>query len=86
LFNVNGNVNVNGYNGVQVNYNTVKDGILTCEVSSARSHGVGQRLYGLKGKTISFNAKLKSIGSGAYGILYIYDGGTLKKQASMTKL
>lgn len=86
LFNVNGNVNVNGYNGVQVNYNTVKDGILTCEVNSARSHGVGQRLYGLKGKTISFNAKLKSIGSGAYGILYIYDGGTLKKQAGMTKL
>jgi hypothetical protein len=86
LFNVNGNVNVNGYNGVQVNYNTVKDGILTCEVNSARSHGVGQRLYGLKGKTISFNAKLKSIGSGTYGILYIYDGGTLKKQAGMTKL
>lgn len=86
LFNVNGNVNVNGYNGVQVNYNTVKDGILTCEVNSARSHGVGQRLYGLKGKTISFNAKLKSIGDGAYGIIYIYDGGTLKKQASMVKL
>lgn len=86
LFNVNGNVNVNGYNNSQVNFNTVKDGILTCEVNSARSHGVGQRLYGLKGKTISFNAKLKSIGSGAYGILYIYDGGTLKKQASVTKL
>lgn len=86
LFNVNGNVNVNGYNNSQVNFNTVKDGILTCEVNSARSHGVGQRLYGLKGKTISFNAKLKSIGSGAYGTLYIYDGGTLKKQASMTKL
>lgn len=86
LFNVNGNINVNGYNNSQVNFNTVKDGILTCEVNSARSHGVGQRLYGLKGKTISFNAKLKSIGSGAYGILYIYDGGTLKKQASMTKL
>ena len=86
LFNVNGNVNVEGYYGSQVNYNTVKDGVLTCEVNSARSHGVGQRLYGLKGKTISFNAKLKSIGNGVRGTIYIYDGGIFKQKAELATL
>lgn len=86
LFNVNGNVNVKGNNGVQVNRNTVQDGVLTSLINSATDHAVGQRLYGLKGKTISFNAKLKSIGNGTAGGLYIYDGGTLKKQAAMTSL
>lgn len=86
LFNVNGNVNVEGYYGSQVNYNTVKDGVLTCEVNSARSHGVGQRLYGLKGKTISFSAKLKSIGNGVRGTIYIYDGGIFKQKAELATL
>lgn len=86
LFNVNGNVNVKGNNGVQVNRNTVQGGVLTSLINSATDHAVGQRLYGLKGKTISFNAKLKSIGNGTAGGLYIYDGGTLKKQAAMTAL
>ena len=75
LFNVNGNVNVEGYYGSQVNYNTVKDGVLTCEVNRNTSHAVGQRLYGLKGKTISINAKLKSFGTGTGGYIFIYDGG-----------
>lgn len=86
LFNVNGNVNVKGNNGAQVNRNTVQDGVLTSLINSTTDHAVGQRLYGLKGKTISFNAKLKSIGNGTAGGLYIYDGGTLKKQAAMTAL
>lgn len=86
LFNVNGNVNVEGYYGSQVNYNTVKDGVLTCEANSARSHGVGQRLYGLKGKTISFSAKLKSIGNGVRGTIYIYDGGIFKQKAELATL
>ena len=86
LFNVNGNVNVDGYYGSQVNYNTVKDGVLTCNVNSGTSHGVGQRLYGLKGKTISFNAKLKSIGNGVRGTIYIYDGGTFKQKAELAIL
>lgn len=75
LFNVNGNVNVEGYYGSQVNYNTVKDGVLTCGVNRNTSHAVGQRLYGLKGKTISINAKLKSFGTGTGGYIFIYDGG-----------
>lgn len=86
LFNVNGNVNVEGYYGSQVNYNTVKDGVLTCNANSSTSHGVGQRLYGLKGKTISFNAKLKSIGNGVRGAIYIYDGGTFKQKAELAIL
>lgn len=75
LFNVNGNVNVKGYDNSQVNSNTVKDGILTCGVNRNTSHAVGQRLYGLKGKTISINAKLKSFGSGTGGYIFVYDGG-----------
>lgn len=75
LFNVNGNVNVKGYDNSQVNSNTVKDGILTCGVNRNTSHAVGQRLYGLKGKTISINAKLKSFGTGTGGYIFIYDGG-----------
>lgn len=75
LFNVNGNVNVKGYDNSQVNSNAVKDGILTCGVNRNTSHAVGQRLYGLKGKTISINAKLKSFGTGTGGYIFIYDGG-----------
>ena len=75
LFNVDGNVNVKGYDNSQVNSNTVKDGILTCGVNRNTSHAVGQRLYGLKGKTISINAKLKSFGTGTGGYIFIYDGG-----------
>lgn len=75
LFNVNGNVNVKGNDNSQVNSNTVKDGILTCGANRNTSHAVGQRLYGLKGKTISINAKLKSFGTGTGGYIFIYDGG-----------
>lgn len=75
LFNVNGNVNVHGYNMSQRNANTVKDGILTCNVNGDIAHGVGQRLYGLKGKTISMSAKLKSFGEAIACKILIYDGG-----------
>lgn len=80
LFNINGNVNVKGYDNSQVNSNTVKDGILTCGVNRKTSHAVGQRLYGLKGKTISINAKLKSFGTGTGGYIFIYDGGGKPKR------
>lgn len=74
LFNINGNVNVNGYNGSQVNLNTVEDGILTCNVNGDNAHGVGQRLYGLKGKAISVSAKIKSFGEATSAKVLIYDG------------
>lgn len=75
LFNVNGNVNTRANDSAQVNYNTVKDGVLTTLVDGNTNYGVGQRLYGLKGKTISMSAKLKSFGGANHGRMYIHDGG-----------
>lgn len=86
LFNVNGNVNVKGYNNSQANSNTVANGILTCGANRNTNHGVGQRLYGLKGKTISFSAKMKSMGDGNGAVLYIYDNGAVKQQATTATL
>ena len=87
LFNINGNVNVDGYSKDQKTANTVKDGVLTCNVNSARNHGVGQRLYGLKGKTISVSAKLKSLGEATIGNIYIYESsGAYKAVSNATAL
>lgn len=87
LFNINGNVNVDGFSKVQRSSNTVKDGILICNVNSATAHGVGQRLYGLKGKTISVSAKLKSLGEATLGNMYIYESsGTYKVVSNTTAL
>ena len=87
LFNINGNVNVDGFSKVQRSSNTVKDGILTCNVNSTTAHGVGQRLYGLKGKTISVSAKLKSLGEATLGNMYIYESsGGYKAVGNTTAL
>lgn len=87
LFNINGNVNVDGYSKGQRSSNTVKDGILTCNVNSTTAHGVGQRLYGLKGKTISVSAKLKSLGEATLGNMYIYESsGGYKAVGNTTAL
>lgn len=87
LFNINGNVNVDGYSKEQKTTNTVENGVLTCNVNSARNHGVGQRLYGLKGKTISVSAKLKSLGEATLGNMYIYESsGTYKVVSNTTAL
>lgn len=87
LFNINGNVNVDGYSKEQKTTNTVENGVLTCNVNSARDHGVGQRLYGLKGKTISVSAKLKSLGEATLGNMYIYESsGTYKVVSNTTAL
>lgn len=87
LFNINGNVNVDGYSKEQKTTNTVENGVLTCNVNSARDHGVGQRLYGLKGKTISVSAKLKSLGEATIGNIYIYESsGAYKAVSNATAL
>lgn len=87
LFNINGNVNVDGYSKEQKTTNTVENGVLTCNVNSARNHGVGQRLYGLKGKTISVSAKLKSLGEATIGNIYIYESsGAYKAVRNATAL
>lgn len=84
LFNINGNVNVDGYSKEQKTTNTVENGVLTCNVNSATAHGVGQRLYGLKGKTISVSAKLKSLGEATLGNMYIYESSGIYKVVSNT--
>lgn len=84
LFNINGNVNVDGYSKEQKTTNTVENGVLTCNVNSARNHDVGQRLYGLKGKTISVSAKLKSLGEATIGNIYIYESSGGYKAVSNT--
>lgn len=84
LFNINGNVNVDGYSKEQKTTNTVENGVLTCNVNSARNHGVGQRLYGLKGKTISVSAKLKSLGEATIGNIYVYESSGGYKAFSNT--
>lgn len=84
LFNINGNVNVDGYSKEQKTTNTVENGVLTCNVNSARNHGVGQRLYGLKGKTISVSAKLKSLGEATIGNIYVYESSGAYKAVSNT--
>ena len=87
LFNINGNVNVDGHSKEQKTTNTVENGVLTCNVNSARNHGVGQRLYGLKGKTISVSAKLKSLGEATIGNIYIYESsGGYKAVSNSTAL
>lgn len=87
LFNINGNVNVDGYSKEQKTTNTVENGVLTCNVNSNTAHGVGQRLYGLKGKTISVSAKLKSFGEATLGNMYIYESsGTYKVVSNTTAL
>lgn len=87
LFNINGNVNVDGHSKEQKTTNTVENGVLTCNVNSARNHGVGQRLYGLKGKTISVSAKLKSLGEATIGNIYIYESsGDYKAVSNSTAL
>lgn len=87
LFNINGNINVDGYSKEQKTTNTVENGVLTCNVNSARNHGVGQRLYGLKGKTISVSAKLKSLGEATIGNIYIYESsGAYKAVGNTTAL
>lgn len=87
LFNINGNVNVDGYSKEQKTTNTVENGVLICNVNSARNHGVGQRLYGLKGKTISVSAKLKSLGEATIGNIYIYESsGAYKAVGNTTAL
>lgn len=84
LFNINGNVNVDGYSKEQKTTNTVENGVLTCNVNAARNHGVGQRLYGLKGKTISVSAKLKSLGEATIGNIYVYESSGGYKAVSNT--
>ena len=85
LFNINGEVNVNGNTGqVESGQNTVSGNILTCNVDGYNYHAVGQKITGLTGKTITFSARVLSLGTGQEAGIYIYENGTWRKSATTT--
>lgn len=74
LFNINGNVNVDLSTGEdRPEHISVENGILTANLSTAGYHPNGQRLYNLKGKTVSFSATCVS--EDVYGYIGIYEDG-----------
>lgn len=75
LFDINGNVNVTGSDGTQSTYNSVSGNVLTCNANSNSVHAVGQKFKVNIGDTITFSAKLSSLGSGNAGGLFIYESG-----------
>ena len=80
LFNIDGEVNVRGNNGViDAGVNVVSNNILTCGRNGDEDHALGQKFNDLNGKEITFSAKVLSLGTGAQGALAIYDNGSLAK-------
>lgn len=81
LFDINGNVNVNGRDGSQTTYNSVSDGILTTNSNTASTHAIGQKYTDLNGKTITFSADVVSVGTSSSSPprvrIAIYDNGTM---------
>lgn len=80
LFNINGEVNVRGNNGViEPGVNVVSNNVLTTGRNGDIDHAIGQQITGLSGKTITFSAKVISLGTGTQGALGIYDNYELVK-------
>lgn len=79
LFDIKGNVNINGNSGIEEIYNSVENNILTTTAENSRI-GIGQKFRNLNGKTVSFSAKLVSLGTSSKGWIYIYDGGNTAKR------
>ena len=77
LFNINGEVNVKGSNGNIENKNSVSGNILTTNTNSSVDNFCGQKIDNINGKTITFSAKVLSIGTGTRANLGIYDNNTL---------
>lgn len=73
LFNIKGNVNIQGNTGDQRSGNSVSENILTSGVNTANSHGFGQRIKVNIGDTITFSAKVLEFGSGMGVMIAIYE-------------
>jgi hypothetical protein len=86
LFDINGNINTIGETKEQTNLNTVSGNILTCGADASKMGGVGQKINVSVGNTITFNAKLSSLGSGASGGLLIYENGNIVAYNFSSKL
>lgn len=65
LFDINGNVNTR-YDDLTGAYNTVSGNNLTTTLNNNLTHGYGQKIYVGAGNTITFSAKLLSIGNTEY--------------------
>lgn len=76
LFDISGNVNLSGDSGAQTSFNSVSGNILTCNVNSNEVHGVGQKIRVNVGSTITFSAKILSVGNGVSAGLFMYEGGS----------
>ena len=75
LFNINGDVNVNLSTGEdRPGYVVVENGVLTANLNTSSYHPNGQRLYNLKGKTITFSATC--ISEDVDGYIGIYENGS----------
>lgn len=86
MFNINGEVNVRGNDGVIVSKNTVSGNILTTNVNGSNENYVGQKLTNLNGKIFTFSAKIISLGTGTAVRFGIYDNNTLAKQTVSTEI
>ena len=74
LFNINGDIHTNLSTGEErPGYVTVENGVLTTELHSSGYHPNGQRLYNLKGKTVTFSAIC--ISEDVNGYIGIYEDG-----------
>lgn len=83
-FNINGNVNTQGNDYQQLNVNTVSGNVLTCNVNSVRDNGVGQIIGGLKGKAVTFSAKVISLGTGNSAQILVYENGNHNEHRQST--
>jgi len=78
MFNINGEVNIQGNNDTIVSSNSVSGNVLTTNINGSGSHGAGQKFTDLNGKTITFSAKCISTGTGTGANIIIYDNRVQK--------
>lgn len=82
-FNINGEINVNGFSGNIGSYNSVSNNIMTCNGNSSSSQYYGQKFTDLNNKTFTISAKLVAIGTGVGGRIAIFDGNSFKTEKQL---
>lgn len=85
LFNIDGEVNVQGSNGTIVSgVNEVTGNILKAGRNGSTSFAVGQLFNNLNGKQITISAKVVSTGTGTAGLITVYDNNVQKDYITIT--
>ena len=82
-FNINGEINANGFSGNIGLYNTVSGNTMTCNGNSSSSQYYGQTFTDMNGKTLTLSAKLVSKGTGDGGRIAIFDNGSFKTEKQL---